>query len=257
MKAPREIKMIQFSSRSMFLSSFLMIAFCIVPIRASAVPVQGRVWVVAQNDPHASDQGAGTAEEPFKTISQAALLAQPGDQVLVHAGVYRERVAPVRGGEEGLPITYTAASGESVVVRGSEVLRGPFLAVNQSTSTYTAKLDPAVLPGENPYATRANGLPGHKTLGQIFVDGIPFLEADDAAQLRTMQSSWMAANDGLSVLIHFPRQMGNPSQHLVEYSVRDRAFAPYIRGLGYITVRGFTFEHCANHGLNSFWEANG
>ncbi|MGD0471414.1 MAG: right-handed parallel beta-helix repeat-containing protein [Terriglobales bacterium] len=249
--------MIRFSSRSMFLPSFLMIAFGIVPICASAVPRQGRIWVVAKDNPHASDQNAGTAEEPFKTISQAALLAKPGDQVLVHAGVYRERVAPARGGEEGLPITYTAASGESVIVTGSEVLRGPFFAVDQRTSAYTAKLDPGVFPGENPYATHANGLAGRKTLGQIFVDGVPFLEVDDATQLRSIQSSWMATNGGRSLIIHFPRQMGNPNQHLVEYSVRDRVFAPYKRGLGYITVRGFTFEHCANPGLGSFWEANG
>ena len=249
--------MIRFSGRSIFLPSFLMIAFGIVPICASAVPRQGRIWVVAQNNPHASDQGAGTSEEPFKTISQAALLAKPGDQVLVHAGIYRERVAPARGGEEGLPITYTAASGESVIVKGSEMLRGPFIAVDQSTSTYEAKLDPGVFPSENPYATPANGLPGHKTLGQIFVDGVPFLEVDDATQLRSIQSSWMATTGGRSLVIHFPRQMGNPNQHLVEYSVRDRVFAPYKRGLGYITVRGFTFEHCANPGLGSFWEANG
>ena len=36
---------------------------------------------------------------PLKTISAAAQLAQPGDVITVHEGVYRERVAPPRGGE--------------------------------------------------------------------------------------------------------------------------------------------------------------
>ena len=35
---------------------------------------------------------------PLKTISAAAELAQPGDTITVHAGVYRERIDPPRGG---------------------------------------------------------------------------------------------------------------------------------------------------------------
>ncbi|MGH9343958.1 MAG: right-handed parallel beta-helix repeat-containing protein [Terriglobia bacterium] len=233
----------------------------------SRVSRQGRVWVVAQSNPRASDEGSGTAEEPFKTIGRAALLAEPGDTVLVQTGVYRERVAPARGGEKGRPIVYMAVPGETVIVKGSDVLSGPFLAVDQSHSIYMVKLDPAVFRGANPYATPAAIFPAdlkfapseslHKTLGQIFVDGIPFVEVDDSTQLRAVPSSWMAIKGGFSLLIHFSPQMGDPSHHLVEYSVRDRVFAPYKRGLGYITVRGFTFEDCANPRLGDFWKPAG
>jgi pectin methylesterase-like acyl-CoA thioesterase len=48
---------------------------------------------VAGDDAH-----TGTAAAPLRTIQRAADLAQPGDTVAVHAGVYRESVNPPRGG---------------------------------------------------------------------------------------------------------------------------------------------------------------
>ena len=45
-----------------------------------------------------SDANAGTTKLPFRTIQHAADLAQPGDVITVHAGIYRERVSPPRGG---------------------------------------------------------------------------------------------------------------------------------------------------------------
>ncbi len=68
---------------------------------------------------------SGSAQQPLKTISAAARLAQPGDVVTVHAGTYRERVTPPRGGtSDQQRITYQAAPGEKVVIKGSEVVKG-------------------------------------------------------------------------------------------------------------------------------------
>ena len=39
--------------------------------------------------------GNGTAECPFRKIGEAAKIAQPGDEVLVAPGIYREYVDPV------------------------------------------------------------------------------------------------------------------------------------------------------------------
>ena len=36
--------------------------------------------------------GDGSEKRPFKTISQAAAVAMPGDEILVAPGVYREDV---------------------------------------------------------------------------------------------------------------------------------------------------------------------
>ena len=63
----------------------------------------------------------GTKDHPFRTISRAALLAMPGDCVIVHEGEYREWVKPAQGGTSSVSrITYEAAEGERVVIKGSE-----------------------------------------------------------------------------------------------------------------------------------------
>jgi alpha-N-arabinofuranosidase len=76
------------------------------------------------------DASAGHSSRPVKTIMAAARLAQPGDTIVVHGGTYRERVTPPRGGEsETRRIVYEAARGETVIIKGSEVIRDwkPFL----------------------------------------------------------------------------------------------------------------------------------
>jgi len=73
---------------------------------------------------HGNDAGDGSEANMLRTISAAARLAQPGDVVTVHEGVYRERVNPPRGGEsEAKRIVYQAAPGEKVVIKGSEAVK--------------------------------------------------------------------------------------------------------------------------------------
>ena len=45
------------------------------------------------------DSNEGTVAAPLRTIQRGAELAQPGDTITVHSGVYRERINPPRGGE--------------------------------------------------------------------------------------------------------------------------------------------------------------
>jgi pectin methylesterase-like acyl-CoA thioesterase len=88
--------------------------------------LSSRVWSGAEYHVAitGSDASPGTQAAPFRTIQRAADLAQPGDTVTVHAGVYRERVNPPRGGESDTKrIVYQAATGEQVVITGSEVVK--------------------------------------------------------------------------------------------------------------------------------------
>ena len=61
-----------------------------------------RIYVSAQ----AWRDGNGTKERPFKHIQDAASIAQPGDEVLVGPGIYREYVDPANAGTPEAPITY-------------------------------------------------------------------------------------------------------------------------------------------------------
>jgi len=82
----------------------------------------GREYHVSVDGNDAND---GSPSRMLKTISAAALLAQPGDVVTVHEGVYREWVKPPRGGEsDDKRIVYQAAPDAHVEIKGSEVVTG-------------------------------------------------------------------------------------------------------------------------------------
>jgi alpha-N-arabinofuranosidase len=71
------------------------------------------------------DKNPGTKVLPFKTISAASSIAEPGDTIIVHEGVYRERINPPRGGSSNeMRIAYQAAAGDTVVIKGSEIVKG-------------------------------------------------------------------------------------------------------------------------------------
>ncbi len=229
------------------------LAGCATPI------VSARTWVVDQRHAAADDTGPGTQEQPFRRIAPAAAAAQPGDTVRVHAGVYRERVAPARGGEPGAPIVYTAAPGEDVTIKGSVVWTPQWQPDAGTAGVFRAELDPALFPeGRNPYRTPLVAPPGGQrlTTGQVFVDGQPLLEVDSTDLLRARPGTWIAVDDGAALLVHFPTDKSPPGVQ-VELTVRDRVFAPVLRGLDHITVCGFTIEHCANQFPRTFWDRSG
>lgn len=92
----------------------------IVVALMTVIPVSALEYHVSKKG---NDAQPGTAERPFLTLSAAAQQAQPGDTVTVHKGVYRERVNPPRGGTSATQrIVYQAAPGESVAIKGSEVV---------------------------------------------------------------------------------------------------------------------------------------
>ncbi len=76
----------------------------------------GVYFVATQGD----DAGPGTTAKPWKTIQRAADAMLPGDTVTVLEGNYAaQRVAVIRSGRPGLPITYQAKG--TVVMKGFKV----------------------------------------------------------------------------------------------------------------------------------------
>ncbi len=105
--------------------------------------------------PAGNDQNTGSREKPFLTISAAANVAQPGDVVTVHAGVYREQINPPRGGTSDTNrITYQAAPGEKATITGSEKVKG---WEKVSGDTWKAIIPNKFFNGFNPYADRIRG----------------------------------------------------------------------------------------------------
>lgn len=74
--------------------------------------------------PGENDSGSGAKEHPFQTLAKAVTVLAPGDICWLHAGVYRETLAPRRSGTEGKPIRFKAWPGDKVVLSGLDPVSG-------------------------------------------------------------------------------------------------------------------------------------
>ena len=105
--------------------------------------------------PGGNDANPGTQAAPLRTIQRAADLAQPGDVITVHEGVYRERISPPRGGEsDAKRIVYQAAPGEKVEIKGSEVVKN---WVKVQDDVWKVTLPNSFFGSFNPYSDLIHG----------------------------------------------------------------------------------------------------
>ncbi len=290
-----------------------------------------KTYYVNCNSPNADDNGPGTEDKPFKTISKAADVLQPGERVVIATGVYRECVRPARGGAGPTQmISYEAAPGAKVSIRGSEVINandlersatasrgrssfggGGFGAGGGNMSTqpviwkYQLKSD--MFPDMyNPFAvpsiagswgwlnTKIVDMgPYLRKRGLVFVNGKPLEPMEQTNELgNTQLRSWIPTpppenpptsrsgmpertpggaimqeiggspdarfaveSSGNILYIRMPND--TPENPLIEITVREQAFIPKESGLGYIRIKGLTFQHAGNgypppqHGLVS------
>lgn len=210
--------------------------------------VKGKEFHVALSG---SDQGNGSRKAPFKTISAAAQVAQPGDVITVHAGVYREWINPPRGGEsDSKRIVYQAAPGEKVEVKGSEVVKG---WVKVHDNAWKVVIPNTFFGSFNPYSDLIHGDwfkdkgRSHHT-GAVYLNGDWIIEAakpDELFQPIGEKPLWFSQVTQDSTTIWAQFKEVNPNEQLVEINVRRTVFYPDKPGRNYITVRGFTMCHAA------------
>jgi len=201
--------------------------------------------------PAGNDASDGSASSRLKTISAAAGKAQPGDTITVHEGVYRERINPPRGGQsDDKRIVYRAAPGETVVVKGSEVVTG-WKKVRNDTWTVTL---PNTFFGEfNPFDDLIHGdwfnPKGRKHhTGAVYLNGHWLTEAakkDDVLGPADDTPLWFAAAGDNQTTIWAQFKGADPNGAEVEVNVRRTVFYPDEPGRNYITVRGFTLMQAA------------
>ncbi|MEM7313071.1 MAG: right-handed parallel beta-helix repeat-containing protein, partial [Planctomycetota bacterium] len=232
--------------------------------------VDGRTWIVSNSG---DDSNPGSESRPLRTISRAASVAQPGDTILVRAGVYRERVTPPRGGQPDRPITYRGEKLGSVFLKGSDEWKPAWMAdegsvfyANLSDEMFT---DDVYLDDANPFRVPLastpygkNGRPelerfgkGDESIsyncGQLFVDGVPWKQCARLEDVRNTVRSWFYDVETKRIYVNFVEL--EPAKCQVEITTRRRIFAPHVRGLGHIIVEGFVMEHCGNQYPTNFW----
>ncbi len=198
-----------------------------------------------------SDANKGSKAKPFKTIQAAADAAQPGDVITVHAGTYRERVNPPRGGvSDKKRIVYQAAKGEKVVIKGSEPVKG-WEKVQEDTwkavipNTFFGDFNPFNDLIHGDWFTRKDR--DHHT-GAVYLNGHWFAEAAKFDQVQESAADtplWFAQMDDKNTTVWAQFKDVNPNEADVEINVRQTVFYPDKPGRNYITVRGFTMMHAA------------
>ena len=215
---------------------------------APCLPADATEYHVGTNG---NDLNRGTKATPLRTIQHAADLAQPGDVITVHKGVYRERINPPRGGESDRKrIVYQAARGETVEIKGSELVKN-WLKIQGDVWKVT--LPNSVFSGFNPYNDLIRGdwfSPRgrqHHT-GAVYLDGEWLTEAaklDDVLMPAGTTPLWFAQVDTTNTTIWAQFKGVNPNEQLVEINTRRTVFYPDKPGRNFITVRGFTMRHAA------------
>jgi len=212
------------------------------------LPLQAAQWHVSTAG---SDQAAGSLGAPLRTISAAAQRAMPGDEVIVQQGVYRERIDPPRGGEsDAKRITYRAAEGAEVVIKGSEVVTGWKRLEHDS---WVVELPNSFFGDFNPFADEIRGdwfnpkKRKHHT-GAVYLKGHWLTEAatlEEVLQAQGDSALWHARVDDTTTTIWAQFKNADPNRNLVEVNARQSVFYPSHPGISYITVKGFTLEQAA------------
>ena len=198
-----------------------------------------------------SDKNNGSASMPYKTISAAAQVAQPGDVIIVHAGIYRERVTPPRGGESDTKrIIYRAAEGEKVEIKGSEIVTN---WVKVQYNAWKLTLPNSYFGRFNPYSDLIHG-DWFDPKGRQHHTGAVYLNSEwmtEAAKLNDVLQPagdiplWYGQVDQTNTTIWAQFKGTNPNEKLVEINVRQTVFYPEKPGMNYITVSGFTMSDAA------------
>ena len=218
------------------------------------------------------DTNPGTRKSPFLTINAAANIAQAGDKVVVHEGEYREWVKPSYGGlSDNRRITYEAAAGKEVVIKGSERIQ---TWEHTEGSIWRAVLPNTMFGDYNPYLLIIEGdwllVPEERNVhrGDVYLNGMSFYEAESIEALKypvvqtevtdnwtnvselvlnpeQTKYQWYAnvGKDNTTIYANF--QDSDPNIEFVEINVRRSCFYPEKTGLNYITVRGFEMAQAA------------
>ena len=202
----------------------------------------------------AVQDGCGDEKHPFRTISEAAERALPGDEVLVYPGIYRENVNPKHAGTEKERITYKSVEPGKAVITGAEVIKG---WKKYQDNVWKVTIPNSLFGGDNPYTDLVSGdwfiamITAHR--GDVYLNGKSLYEVTELFKVllpsKNINSwdadftlyTWYTEQDKAKneTIIYANFQGLNPNEENVEMSVRRNCFYPLEEGIGYITLSGF------------------
>jgi hypothetical protein len=202
-----------------------------VVMASCGISVHAATYEVAQRNPHASDDGPGSADQPWKTLAQAAEKVRAGDLVVIHGGLYREQVVVGAAGRLDAPIRFEAAPGEQVVLTGADQLVD-WKRTDGDRPVYST-------PWAYQFSPRPDTIVGH--CEQVMIDGYLLHQVFNTGQLAP--GSFFA--DTTNKLLYVWDTAGrNLNQAFAEASTRPEI----LRLAGdCLEIRGLRFRFAANH----------
>ena len=227
------------------------------------------VFHVAKNGDDSSD---GTIDNPFATIGKAARVARPGSSIVVHEGVYRERVDPLTPGlSENARIIFQAAPGDKVVIKGSEIIN---TWEEVGNGVWMVKIPNTFFGDYNPYndvigVDWYNDMGRDHHTGEVYLNNKSLYEVAHLVEVKNpniMRGTtdpegslyqWYCEVDESFTSIYANFHEFNPNKELVEINVREACFYPSQPGMNYITVRGFYMSQAACQWSTAADEQNG
>jgi hypothetical protein len=159
-------------------------------------------------------------------------------------------------------ISYQAAPGATVIVRGSEPAPGPWRSCGDGVFALAlAPFFAATPDDENPFARpnladaqlgfmgwakpQRGKVPFRMPCGLVFQAGRRLRQVPSRAGLATAVGAYWVDVPRRRVLVRLAGGR-DPAECDVEITVRQQIFAPREIGLAYIHVEGFVFEHAGN-----------
>ncbi len=207
-----------------------------------------------------NDNNPGTAAAPLLTIQKAAEMAEAGDIITVHKGIYRERITPPRGGKsDSERIVYRAAEGEKVEIKGSETIKN---WEQFNGDVWKVTIPNSFFGAYNPYTDLVKG-DWFNDKGRIHHTGEVYLNGKSLWEMAILEKvlkpapvkdnfdpegstyTWYCESDNANTYIYANFQGANPNQELVEINVRKACFYPHKNNINYITIRGFHMSQAA------------
>jgi hypothetical protein len=203
--------------------------------------VPGVTYYVA---PSGNDANAGnTRTSSWRTIGKAAATMSPGDNVVVLAGTYDERVNVSISGGAGRPITYQADAGALVTMQGFEI-DADYVQVVGFDITNHNQIDAQ---GWGVYLTGSHSVVTKNNIHDLCFEGAFFTGNNDTLSYNTITHVEMAGAeiDGQNSLI-----VGNDVSRSVQYPAncpsRNGADADGFRFFG----RGHDFQQNYIHDID-------
>ena len=140
--------------------SFIFLAAC---LQFASVNLYAADYYVAKDG---DDKNVGSLKAPFLSISKGVEELQPGDNLFIKEGVYRESITLNRSGRVEEPITVQAYGLDQVEISGVEKVKAEWKLHDAEKGIYLIALDPDLLDPE---------IVGNNF--QVFVDKHPLLPA--------------------------------------------------------------------------------